>query len=87
MLITLLLAVLVFASAAAGDIVSIINTRAIASRRPSPHLIARTSVLEWAIGAVGWVIVLSHSFWHLIPEVAGLYVGSYIGAWYASRLA
>lgn len=80
-----LLALLVFASAAAGDVVQIHNTRAITGIKPSPHRVAITSVMEWAIGCVGWVIVITDSLWYLLPEVAGLYAGSYLGVWYAAR--
>lgn len=75
------LALLVFASAAAGELVQIVNIRQVAAARPSPHVIARTSVLEWTIGAVGWLIVVkTQNFGFLVPEVLGLYFGSWYGA-------
>jgi hypothetical protein len=73
------LALLVFASAAAGDLVQVFSIRKIASSG-DPHAVARLSVLEWSIGAVGWLIVVkTQNFGYLIPEVAGLYVGSWYG--------
>lgn len=73
------LALLVFASAAAGDLVQIFSIRKIA-HASDPHAVARLSVLEWSIGAIGWLIVVkTQDFGYLIPEVAGLYLGS----WYA----
>lgn len=81
MLLTALLAVLVFVSAFAGEAVQVSNIRSIASGR-NPHVIARTSVLEWSIGAVGWLIVVrTQELGYLAPEVVGLYFGS----WYAAR--
>lgn len=83
MLLTAFLGILVFASAFAGEAVQVTNMRAIADRA-SPHVIARTSVLEWSIGAVGWLIVVrTQEFGYLVPEVLGLYLGS----WYAARRA
>jgi hypothetical protein len=78
------LALLVFLSAAAGDLVQIFGIRRIAAARPDPHSVARFSVLEWSIGAIGWLIVVkTQDFGYLIPEVLGLYLGS----WYACRHA
>jgi hypothetical protein len=76
---TFALALLVFASAAAGDLVQIFSIRRIAGAS-DPHAVARLSVLEWSIGAVGWLIVVrTQDLGYLVPEVAGLYLGS----WYA----
>lgn len=83
-----ILVLLVFVSAAAGDVVQILGTRAIAAARPSPHRVAVTSVIEWTIGCIGYaVIVITDSLWYLAPEVLGLYLGSYIGTTYARRRA
>lgn len=74
------LAVLVFASAALGELVQIANVRRIA-RGGGPHVVARLSVLEWAIGAVGWIVVVrTQDLGYLVPEVLGLYAGSWFGA-------
>ena len=79
------LALLVFMSAAAGDAVQILAVRRIASRSPSPHGIARMSVLEWLIGTIGWLVIAkTQNFWFLVPEILGLYVGSWIGARFAT---
>ena len=86
MLTPALLALLVFASAAAGDLVQIVSVRRIARARPNPHAIARLSVLEWAIGSVGWFVVFkTQDPAYLVPEVLGLYVGSWLGAFAAGR--
>ncbi len=80
MLIVALFGLLVFASAFASEAVQITNIRSIADGR-SPHVIARTSVLEWTIGAIGWLIVVrTQNFGYLVPEVVGLYFGSWFAA-------
>lgn len=80
-LIPALLAIVVFASAAAGELVQIATVRRITAARPNPHGIARLGVLEWLIGAVGWIVVVrTQDLAYLVPEVIGLYCGSWLGA-------
>jgi hypothetical protein len=86
---TALLILLVFASALAGELVQVLNVRRIArteeaqgseARAVHAHTVARLSVLEWCIGAVGWIVVVkTQALGYLIPEVIGLYLGSLIG--------
>ncbi len=79
MAITLLLCVAVFLSAAAGDIVESYMVRAVVDL--NPHRTARMSITMWAIGCISWIIIVKSDQWYvyLVPEVLGLYVGSYIG--------
>jgi hypothetical protein len=70
-----LLALVTFASAAAGDVVEAYFVRAVADLEP--HRAARMSIAMYAIGCIGWFITLKISLWYMLPEVAGLYVGSY----------
>jgi len=42
----------------------------------SPHRAATFSVLMYGIGCVGYFAALEVSYWLLVPEVAGLYLGS-----------
>lgn len=85
MLVAAVLAFLVFASAAAGELVQIFSIRRIAGRRLNPHAVARLGVLEWFIGAIGWIVVVrTQDLAYLAPEVLGLYAGSWFGARLAS---
>lgn len=79
MVITLLLCVAVFLSAAAGDIVEAYMVRSIVDK--DPHKAARMSITMWAIGCVSWIIIVKSDQWYvyLVPEVLGLYLGSFIG--------
>lgn len=71
-----LLALLVFAAAAAGDVVEAYFVDAVGRRAPARA--AAMSVCMWGVGLVGWVVVLQVSWWYLIAEVAGLAVGSWV---------
>ncbi len=79
MVITLLLCVAVFLSAAAGDIVEAYMVRSIVDK--DPHKAARMSITMWAIGCISWIIIVKSDQWYiyLVPEVMGLYLGSFIG--------
>jgi hypothetical protein len=74
-----LLCLAVFLSAAAGDIVEAYMVRAVVDLNPTKT--AAMSVSMWAIGCVGWIIIVKTDPWYiyLAPEVLGLCCGSLIG--------
>jgi inner membrane protein involved in colicin E2 resistance len=67
-------AVAVFIAAAAIDYVEAFYVRAVADGRA--HRAALYSVLMYVIGCVGFFAVLEVSWWLMVPECAGLWVGS-----------
>lgn len=71
-----LLGLVTFVAAAAGDYVEAYLTRATVELRP--HRVARLSVAMYAIGCIGWFTTIKVSLWFMIPEVAGLYLGSWL---------
>lgn len=68
------LAVLVFVLAAVSDFLETRYVQAVQDR--SARVAARCSVAMWAVGVIGLVAVLEVGWWLLIPEGAGLYVGT-----------
>lgn len=72
-----LIALGIFALAAAGDYVETRYVRAVAAG--DPHRAALMSVLMWAIGAPALLALVELGPWVLAPEVAGLYVGTRLG--------
>jgi hypothetical protein len=68
------LALAVFVAGAALDALEAYYVRAVADA--APHRAATFSVLMYGIGCVGYFAALEVSYWLLVPEVAGLYVGS-----------
>ncbi len=75
-LLALGLGLVTFAAAAAGDFVEAYLTRATVELKP--HRVARLSVAMYAIGCVGWFTTIKVSLWFMLPEVAGLYLGSWL---------
>jgi len=71
-----LLAFAVFASSVIFDFADSANTQAVTDLRP--HAAARWSVTMYVIGLVGFYGLVQVSWWLAIPEVLGLYVGSWI---------
>lgn len=67
-------AVLVFTLAAVSDFLETRYVQAVNARRAEQA--ARCSVAMWAVGVIGLVAVLEVGWWLLIPEGAGLYVGT-----------
>lgn len=74
MLTHVLLSVLTFAAALVYDWVEATYVRAVADLEP--HRAARASVAMYAVGCVGFFITLKVSLLYMVPEVAGLYLGS-----------
>lgn len=72
-----LLALLVFAAAAAYDLSWARYLRAATEQRALPA--AFWSVTVYAIGLIGLVGVLKVSGWLVVPEMAGLFVGTLLG--------
>lgn len=66
--------VLVFLAAVALDFADTCNTRAVGEGRA--HAAAAWSVTMYALGCVGLYSVVAVSWWLVIPEALGLYVGS-----------
>lgn len=80
-----LLCALVFASATAIDFA---HARYAAARdRHRAHLAARWSVAQWSAATVGFVVAVRVSLWILPFEVAGLYLGTWLGVRALSREA
>jgi uncharacterized protein HemY len=75
----LIVAVIVFLAAAAGDFVEAYYTRAVADREPVRA--GLMSCLMYAVSLAGFLAVLKLSVWLVIPELFG--VG--LGAWFAVR--
>lgn len=69
-----LLAVAVFVAAVALDYIEAHYVRAVG--RLDGHRAALYSVGMYVVGCVGFLSVLDVSYWLLIPEGCGLYVGS-----------
>lgn len=74
------LALLTFAAAALGDFVETRYVQASTSGATPKHAhhAARLSVSLYAVGFLGWVITVKVSLWYSVPEVLGLYVGTYV---------
>lgn len=75
-----LLALAVFASAAALDYCAARYNREISRPEPSPHGAARWSIAMYVVGAVGLLAVVRVDLWLMIPEAAGLYAGTWFAA-------
>lgn len=73
-IINVAVAVLVFTLAAVSDFLETRYVQAVNARRAESA--ARCSVAMWAVGVIGLVAVLQVGWWLLIPEGAGLYVGT-----------
>ena len=78
-------AILVFFLALASDYLETLYTRAVMRWERAPHIgaterarhdAARFSVLMWLVGCVGLVCVVEVGWWVLLPEGAGLYLGT-----------
>lgn len=69
-----LLSIAVFIASAALDYVEAFYVRAVTER--NPNRAAQMSIAMYVISLVGFFGVLSYSWWLLIPECGGLYVGS-----------
>lgn len=78
-----ILAVLVFFAAAALDVAEAFYVRSIGQQ--NPHRAAVFSVAMYAIGCVGFFAVLDVSYWLMIPECAGLYLGSVLAVRFQRR--
>jgi hypothetical protein len=72
-----LLTALTFAAAFAYDWVEAAYVRAAGGGPEGAHRAARLSVAMYAVGFVGWVATVKVSLWLCLPEVAGLYLGSF----------
>lgn len=79
------LAVLVFMLAAISDFLETRYVQAVHSWNDSRHVgqavrareqAARCSVAMWFVGVIGLIAVVEAGWWLLIPEGAGLYVGT-----------
>lgn len=77
------LAAAVFAAAFALDYCYAQYSREIGSERPRPHHAAAWSVAVYAASALGFVAAIRVDLLMMIPEVLGLYAGT----WYAARRA
>ena len=71
-----LVALLVFASAAAIDYAAVCYQAAVAQL--TPHRAARWSVGQFAASAVGLVAAIQVGWWLLGPEGAGYYCGTWL---------
>jgi len=75
------LSLAVFVAAAVLDAVESFYVRAVGDL--NPHRAAQMSIAMYAVGCIGFFAVLEYSWWLLIPECAGRYVGSfYAVAWH-----
>lgn len=74
-----LLCLVTFLCAAAGDYVETRYVQAATERQA--HRAARLSVGMYVVGFAGWVVTVKISLWYALPEVVGLYLGT----WYAAR--
>jgi hypothetical protein len=70
----IIVAVMVFLLAASSDFLETRYVQAVNARRA--ELAARCSVAMWAVGCIGLVAVLHVGWWLLLPEGAGLYIGT-----------
>lgn len=74
MLTLALLAIGVFVLAATLDYMDVSCTLAVTERRA--RAAALWSVCQYAVGAVGFVVVVKISLWLMVPEGLGLYAGT-----------
>lgn len=63
-----------FFAAMASDYLETRYVRAVHAKRPREA--AACSVAMWCIGVAGLLSVLEVSYWVLLPEVAGLWIGT-----------
>jgi hypothetical protein len=75
-MLTALLVLVVFMSAAAIDYVEAYYVRAVADG--AAERAAALSLAMYGGSLVGWVVIIKVSLWLLIPEGAGFFVGTYI---------
>ncbi len=69
-----LLAVAVFAMSAAIDYCDCRCTLAVTAREPNAA--ALWSILQYVLGAAGFIMVVKVSLWLMVPECLGLLVGT-----------
>jgi len=81
----MLLAVLVFLSAAMIDFASARYVRAVGDG--AAHRAARWSIAMWALGCLGFVAMIRISLWLMLPEGAGFYVGTVVAVRFDLRRA
>lgn len=72
--ITIALGVAVFLAAVALDWLEAVYVAAVQTRRPTRAAVC--SIGMYAIGCIGFFTVLEVSWWYMLPECLGLYVGT-----------
>lgn len=75
-----LVGALVFVSGLAYDFTNARYVRVTASPERHPIAAANWSVTTYLVGLVGLVGVLSVSKWLILPELAGLWMGTYLAS-------
>lgn len=73
----------VFMTAVVLDYADSANTRAVTDGRA--HAAARWSIVMYGCGLLGLYVLTQVSWWLAIPEVLGLYAGSWIAVSRAAR--
>ncbi len=74
MALTIVIGVLVFLAAVALDWLEALYVSAVQTRRPRRAAVC--SIGMYVIGCVGFFTVLEISWWYMLPECFGLYVGT-----------
>lgn len=74
MMLTALLVLITFTSAAFGDIVEAYFVRAVTDM--DPDRAACMSVAMYLNACIVWVLTIKVSLWYCLPEVAGLFMGT-----------
>lgn len=75
-MLTVLLCVLAFLSAVALDYIEATYVKAVACGRA--NMAGVCSISMWAIGSLGFVALFEFSFWLMIPEGLGFWVGTHL---------
>lgn len=78
-----LLAALVFVSAASIDFANVRFVRAVG--RGEIHAAARWSVVQWSASLAGFLVAVKVTLWLLPAEAAGLYAGSFASMRWAGK--
>src|SRR5579871_2847535 len=73
---TAIFAVLAFLAAAVLDMAHTVYIRAV--ERGHAHTAAWWSVVMYAIGCAGFYLCVGRSWWFMIPEALGYYVGTWL---------
>lgn len=79
-MITALLVLLSFASAAAIDFAEARYVREVGDRRG--HEAGCWSTAIWALGSLGFIAAVKWSLWLMLPEGLGFYVGTRLAVWW-----